>query len=110
MSTNFNIKPVGAPAAQSANSAVATELPASQSVTAAAADARVRNDPDRDLTDQAFPDRAAAPIAYRVADNRTSLVVQQFLDESILRRRAYFRALDLTRRAPTRLVVTDRMV
>ncbi|THD61807.1 MAG: hypothetical protein E7813_21455 [Bradyrhizobium sp.] len=86
MSTNFNIKPVGAPAAQSANSAVATELLASASVTA-----------------------TADPIAYRVADNRTSLVVQQFPDESILRRRAYFRALDLTRRAPTRLVVTDRM-
>ena len=87
MSTNFNTKPVGAPAAQSANSAVAAELPASESVTA-----------------------AADPIAYRVADNRTSLVVQPFSDESILRRRAYFRALDLTRRAPTRLVVTDRTV
>jgi hypothetical protein len=110
VSTNFNIKPVGAPAAQSANSAVATELPASQSVTAAAADARVRNDADDDVTHQALLDRASAPIVYRVADNRTSLVVSQFPDESILRRRAYFRALDLTRRAPTRLVVTDRMV
>jgi hypothetical protein len=35
-------------------------------------------------------------------------VVQQFPDEAVLRRRAYFRALDLTRSAPTRHLVTDR--
>jgi hypothetical protein len=34
--------------------------------------------------------------------------VQQFPDEAVLRRRAYFRALDLTRGAPTRHLVTDR--
>ena len=72
MSTDFSIKPVGAPAAQPANSAAAT--------------------------------------VYQVADNRTNLVAQPFPDQSVLRRRAYFRALDLTRRAPTRLVVTDRTV
>jgi len=77
MSTDFSIKPVGAPAAQPATGAGASELPAA---------------------------------AYQVADNRTNLVVQRFPDESVLRRRAYFRALDLTRRAPTRLVVTDRIV
>ena len=48
MSTDFNIKPVGAPVAapivqpvsEAAHHAVATELPASQSVTAADASAR----------------------------------------------------------------------
>ena len=50
MSTDFSIKPVGAPAAapitppvsEAVQSAVATELPASQSVTAADASVRVR--------------------------------------------------------------------
>jgi hypothetical protein len=72
MSMDFSNKPVEAPAAQSANSAVAS--------------------------------------VYQVADNRTNLVAQQLPDQSVLRRRAYFRALDLTRRTPTRLVVTDRTV
>ena len=55
MSTDFSIKPVGAPVAtpvaqpvsDAANNAVATELPASQSVTVADASASVRNDPRR---------------------------------------------------------------
>jgi hypothetical protein len=42
-----------------------------------------------------------------VIDSRTSLVVKQFPDEAILRRRAYFRTLDLTRDAPARLLATD---
>jgi uncharacterized FlaG/YvyC family protein len=53
-------------------------------------------------------DREAASIVYQVVDNRTSLVVQQFPDEAILRRRAYFHTLDLTKGAPTRLLATDR--
>ena len=52
MSTDFSIKPVGAPVAtpvvqapsEAANNAVATELPASQSVTAVDAGTAVRND------------------------------------------------------------------
>ena len=52
MSTDFNIKPVGAPVAapivqhvsEAAQHAVATELPASQSVTAADASARASID------------------------------------------------------------------
>ena len=119
MSTDFSIRPVGAPAAtpvvqpssEAANNAVATELPASQSVTVADASAGVRNDPqdssDR-VSHQVVIDRAAASIVYQVVDNRTNLVVQQFPDEAVLRRRAYFRALDLTRGTPTRHIVTDR--
>ena len=122
MSTDFSIKPVGAPvvtpvaqaASPAANSAVGTtELPASQSVTAADAGASVRNDPGASgasdsISHQAFLDRAAGSIVYQVVDNRTNQVVQQFPDDAALRRRAYFRTLDLTKDAPTGLLATDR--
>jgi hypothetical protein len=42
-----------------------------------------------------------------VVDNATSL--QPTPDQAVLRRRAYFRALDLAARAPKRLLVTDRI-
>jgi hypothetical protein len=112
MSTDFSIKPVRAPAGQSASHAVATELPAAQTVTAAGAGARVRSDAGAagvDISRQAFVDRAAGSIVYQVVDVRTNLVLQQFPDQAVLRRRAYFRALDQAGRAPTRLLVTDRM-
>ena len=123
MSTDFSIKPVGAPvvtpvaqaASPAANSAVGTtELPASQSVTAADAGASARNDPGTSgaasdsISRQAFLDRAAGSIVYQVVDNRTNQVVQQFPDDAALRRRAYFRTLDLTKDAPTGLLATDR--
>jgi hypothetical protein len=119
MSTDFSIRPVGAPAAtpvvhpssEAANKAVATELPASQSVTAADASAAVRNHPEASsdyVSHQVVIDRAAASIVYQVVDNRTNLVVQQFPDEAVLRRRAYFRTLDLAKGGPTRHIVTDR--
>jgi uncharacterized FlaG/YvyC family protein len=53
-------------------------------------------------------DREAASIVYQVVDNRTSQVVMQFPEEAVLRRRAYFRSLELTKDAPTRLRATDR--
>ena len=115
MSTDFSIKPVGAPAQRAAGEAaakaIATELPAAQSVTAAAASARGRNDPGAgdDVSHQAFLDRAAASIVYQVVDVRTNVVLRQFPDQSILRRRAYYRALDLARREPIRPLVTDLM-
>ena len=115
MSTDFNIRPVGAPVGRSASGtasdAVATELPTGQSVTAADASARERDSSDTasaHLSRQAFDDRAAASIVYQVVDVRTNQVLQQFPDEAVLRRRAYFRALDLAERAPTRVLVTDR--
>jgi len=123
MSTDFNIKPVGAPVAapivqpvsEAAQHAVATELPARQSVSAADAGTRANINSaavhvsisSASLSNQVVIDRAAASIVYQVIDSRTSLVVKQFPDEAVLRRRAYFRALDLTRDAPTRLLVTD---
>jgi hypothetical protein len=119
VSTDFSIKPVGAPVAapivqpvsEAAHNAVATELPAPQSVTAADASARARNDSETanpSVSRQVIVDQAAASIVYQVVDNRTNTVVQQFPDEAVLRRRAYFHTLDLTKSAPTRLVVTDR--
>ena len=51
---------------------------------------------------------AVLEIVYQVVDTRTSAVVQQFPEEAVLRRRAYFRALDLTNGAPTRALATDR--
>jgi hypothetical protein len=122
MSTDFNIKPVGAPVAapivqpvsEAAHNAVATELPASQSV--AASDASVRVDAaavhvsisNASVSNQVVIDRDAGSIVYQVVDNRTSQVVKQFPEEAVLRRRAYFHTLDLTKDAPTRLRATDR--
>src|SRR3954467_4678233 len=111
MSTDFSIRPVGTPAATpivqaasaAASSAVATELPASQSVTAVDVSAIVRNDPQAAssyVSHQAFIDQAAAPLASPVGDPRTNAVVAQFPDEEVLRRRAYFHPLDLSKGVP----------
>ena len=121
MSTDFSIRPVGAPVAtpilptvgSAASGAVATQLPPSQSVTAANASASIRNDPQAlsdSVSRQAFIDSAAASIVYQVVDERTNQVVEQFPDEAVLRRRAYFHTLDLTKGVPTRLLATDRKV
>jgi hypothetical protein len=119
MSTDFSIRPVGVPAptpvvqpvSAAASSAVATELPASQSVTVADAGLAVRNDApltSEFISRQAYIDQAAASIVYTVIDSRTDTVVQQFPDEAVLRRRAYFHTLDLTKGALTRPLATDR--
>ncbi len=118
MSTDFSIKPVGAPVAapivqtirEAASQAVETELPPSATVTAADAGVAVRYDSNavsRSRSNQVVIDREAASIVYQVVDNRTSQVVMQFPEEAVLRRRAYFRSLELTRDAP-RLRATDR--
>jgi hypothetical protein len=119
VSTDFSIKPVGAPAptpfvqptGAAANNPIPTELPASQAVTAASPGAGARNDPQPasdSVSRQAFIDQAAATIVFQVVDTRTSQVVQQFPDDAVLRRRAYFHTLDLTKEEPTRLAATDR--
>ena len=120
MSSDFSIKPVGAPVAPlivtaaagsaTASSTVAPQLPPSQSVTAVDTGGGVRNDL-QDASDfishQAFFDRAAASFVFEVVNSRTGQVEQQFPDEAVLRRRAYFHALDLTKSAPTGLLATD---
>jgi hypothetical protein len=119
MSTDFSIRPVGAPVAtpiappvsDAANNAVATELPASQSVTVADPIAAARNEADAvtvSISHQVVVDQAAASIVYQVVDSRTQAVVAQYPDEAVLRRRAYFHTLDLTKGEPTRILATDR--
>jgi hypothetical protein len=117
MSTDFAIKPVGPPVAtavvqpRSLAAAVATELPASQSVTVAVASASASNDQGSmsgDVSHQVTFDRDADTIVYQSVDPLTNLVLQQFPDEAVLRRRAYFHTLDLTKDQPTRLLATDR--
>ena len=124
MSTDFNIKPVGAPVAapivqhvsEAVHHAVATELPPSQSVSAADAGTRASIDSDAvhvsisnaSVSNQVVIDRDARAVVYQVVDNRTSQVVKQYPEEAVLRRRAYFHTLDLTKDAPTRLRATDR--
>jgi hypothetical protein len=118
MSSDFNIKPAGAPvatpmlppASPAAEEAVATELPAHLSVAAADASPRLRNDAQGasdSVSRQVILDRDAASVVYQVVDNRTSLVVKQYPDQAVLRRRAYFRALDLMK-DDARIRFTDR--
>jgi sugar (pentulose or hexulose) kinase len=119
MSTDFSIRPVGLPVAtpvvpaagDAARGAVATHLPPTQSVTATEASVSTRND-TQDSSDfvsrQAFFDRAAASVVFQVVDSRTDQVMKQFPDEAVLRRRAYFRTLDLAREASARPLATDR--
>ena len=124
MSTDFNIKPVGAPVAapivqhvsESAQQAVATVLPARQSVAAAGAAARADIDSvavrisisNAAVSNQVVIDRDSRAVVYQVIDTKTSQVVNQFPEEAVLRRRAYFHALDLSKDAPQRLSATDR--
>ena len=118
MSTDFSIKPVGAPAAipvvqpvsEATGNAVQTVLPASQSVTVPDASAGVRNDssPSSDfISHQAFLDRAAGSIVYQVINSNTDQVVEQYPDDATLRRRAYYHTLDMTKDQPTRPITTD---
>src|SRR5262249_60214871 len=118
-SPDISINPVVAPGAapivqpirEAAKQAVKTELPASSTVTAADAGVAVRYDSNvvsRSLSNQVTIDREAAAIVYQVVDDRTSEVIKQFPEEAVLRRRAYFRSLELTKDAPTRLRATDR--
>jgi hypothetical protein len=118
MSTDFSIRPVGAPApspvvpppSRAVSEAVTTELPASQSVTAVDVSASATNDQPvgNDLSRQAFFDRDAAAVVFQVVDNRTDQVVKQYPDEAVLRRRAYFHTLDLTKASSPRVRATDR--
>jgi hypothetical protein len=121
--SDFSIRPVGAPApapivqapSQAANDAVATDLPASQSVTVADPGAAARNDAQAQaqaasefVSHQAFFDRDAASMVFQVLNGRTDAVVDQFPDEAVLRRRAYFHTLDMTKDNAPRVLPTDR--
>jgi hypothetical protein len=118
MSTDFSIRPVGAPApspvvqpvSQAANNGVTTDLPASQSVTAPDAGTLARNDPQAlsyDVSHQAYYDRSAAAMVYQEVDEKTDQVVDQYPDDAVLRRRAYFNALEMSKDDPHRVIPTD---
>ena len=104
MSTDFSIRPVGVPVAPSfppaaSNAAlggVPTQLPANQTVTATDASTASRNDsqtPAGFVSQQAYFDTAAASVVFQSVDELTGEVVQQYPDDAMLRRRAYFRSL-----------------
>lgn len=121
MSTDFSIRPVGVPAptpvvrpsSEAARQAVPAELTPSQSVTAVDTRTALQADPapaKDDVSHQVFIDQAAAAIVSQEVDSLTNVVVQQYPDEAVLRRRAYFRTLDLTRNTATRPPAADRKV
>jgi hypothetical protein len=117
MSTDFSIRPVGTPvpatfppaATNAAIGGVPTQLPASQTVTASDPSLAGRNDPQDsiDISHQAFFDRAAESFVFEVVNGQTGQVVDQFPDDAVLRRRAYFHSLDLAKDQPTRPLATD---
>ena len=116
MSTDFSIRPVGAPvpvslppvASNAAIGGVPTQLPANQTVTAPDASTTSSNNlpSSSDLSRQAFFDTAAASIVFQSVDSLTGQVVQQFPDDATLRRRTYFHALD-AKDESTRPLATD---
>jgi hypothetical protein len=119
MSSDFHIKPVGVPVAPTlpppspaAEHAVATELPAHQTVAAANAGTPIRNDPQAagsDTSKHVMLDHDAGAVVYQVVDNRTNVVLRQFPDQRFLRRRAYARALEQARETARALKV-DRTI
>jgi uncharacterized FlaG/YvyC family protein len=116
MSTDFSIRPVGIPAPaqivttsnSAANEAVQTDLPVSQTVAASDSGAAARNDlqNNENISRQVVFDQAAASLVFQVVNDKTDAVVDQFPDEAMLRRRAYFHAQDL-KSEPSRTLNTD---
>jgi hypothetical protein len=104
MSTDFSIRPVGAPVAapvvrpqpDATTDAVQTELPAPKTPTPPDASAPIGASPQAtdNRSRDVVVDSAAAELVYRVVDSRTNQVVSQYPEEAKLRARAYFRSLD----------------
>ena len=121
MGADFSIKPVGAPVAtpfiqpapQASRDAVPTQLPASQAVGASGASLPSNLTPGYipldDVAHDVIIDRAAGTVVYQEVDTATNQVVSQYPDESRLRARAYFRALDNSKLA-NKTLATDRRI
>jgi hypothetical protein len=118
MSTDFSIRPVGARApspvvqsvSQASGNAVATDLPANQSVTAADASTAARNDPQmasQGVSHQAHYDRTAGVMVYQVVNEKADQFVDQYPDDTVLRRRAHFYALDMRKHDLPRAIRSD---
>jgi hypothetical protein len=104
MSTDFTIKPVGPPVAP----VVVQPKPASVAIVAASGGAASNpGATSDDISHEVTFDRDAQTFVYQSVDSLTNLVVQQFPDDAVLRRRAYFHTLDLTKGEPTRPLATD---
>jgi hypothetical protein len=122
MSSDFSVRPVGTPAATpvippsspAVSNAVATDLPPSQTVTAADPSSSIRTDVQLQIANQdyvshqAYYDRTAAAMVFQVVDRKTSQVVEQYPDEAVLRRRAYFHTLELQKDEAPHVLPTDR--
>jgi len=91
-----------------ANDAVQTDLPANQTVTASDASAAADLQSNENVSRQVVFDQPAASFVFQVVNEKTDAVVTQFPDEAMLRRRAYFHALDLSKSEPSRPLNTDR--
>jgi hypothetical protein len=125
MSFDFTIKPVGQlvippvvrPEPASVQTAVATQLPAPQSVTATASSdgsnavassaAKVGADT---VSRQVIFDQASAAMVYVSVDESTSEVINQYPESWQLRARAYFREQDQTQQQRSGPIPTDRRV
>jgi hypothetical protein len=88
------VRPEAAPVRE----AVATQLAAAHSVTAAADATPARNDPRRasfapPQSRDVILDAQSREVIFRVVDVRSGRVVRQVPDEAIMRLRAYNRAL-----------------
>ena len=122
MSSDFSVRPVGTaaappivqPSSPAVSSAVPTDLPPGQTVTAADTSSFVRNDlpapaANQDyVSRQAYYDRTAAAMVFQVVDRKTEQVVDQYPDEAALRRRTYFHTLELQKDETPHVLPTDR--
>ena len=52
-------------------------------------------------------DRTAGAMVYQVVNEKTDQVVDQYPDEAVLRRHAYFHALDMCKHDLPRAIRTD---
>lgn len=126
MSTDYIIKPVGAPVAapiirlapEAVRDAVPTQLPPDKSVTAAPGLSHVNISPanyqqvdgDR-ISKGVIIDRDAKEIVYVSVDKKTNQVINQYPEETRLRTRAYLRAMDVAKqdaKLNERRMETDR--
>ena len=126
MSTDYMIKPVGAPVAvmmtrpapEAVREAVPTQLPPDKAVTAAPGVSHVNVSPanyqqvDSDrISKGVIIDRDAKEIVFVSVDKKTHQIINQYPEETRLRTRAYLRAMDVAKQDAKlyeRRIETDR--
>jgi hypothetical protein len=126
MSTDYMIKPVGAPvvapiarpAPEAVREAVPTQLPPDKTVTASPGVSHVNISPanyqqvDSDrISKGVIIDRDAKEIVFVSVDKTTHQIINQYPEETRLRTRAYLRAMDVAKQDAKlyeRRIETDR--